>query len=133
MSLKEFIAVTQALQNSNRVKMLKMLQHGEFCVCEIQAALGISQAGASRHLALLTEAGLVDRRKKGLWAYYCLAETPRSPYVAALLGNLRHWLETDKDVARLIQSIPGIRRQNLCDVEWNETRLKQNIFQKQRT
>ncbi|MDD2317308.1 MAG: metalloregulator ArsR/SmtB family transcription factor [Desulfobacterales bacterium] len=115
MSLKEFIAVTRALQNSNRVKMLKMLQHGEFCVCEIQAALGISQAGASRNLAFLTEAGLVDRRKKGLWAFCRLAETPRSPYVAALLGNLRHWLEANEDVSKLIQSIPDIRRQNLCD------------------
>lgn len=115
MSLKEFAGVTKALKNSNRVKILKMLQHGELCVCEIQAALGISQAGVSKHLAFLTEAGLVDRRKDGLWVYYRPAETPRSPYVAMLLGNLRFWLETDEDIAKLIKRIPDIRGKNLCD------------------
>ncbi len=72
MSLKEFAGGQKALKNSNRVKILKMLQHGELCVCEIQAALGIS--GLSKHLAFLTEAGLVDRRKDGLWVYYRPAE-----------------------------------------------------------
>ncbi|MDZ7580830.1 MAG: metalloregulator ArsR/SmtB family transcription factor [Deltaproteobacteria bacterium] len=43
------------------------------CVCEVQVALGISQASVSKHLGILTAAGLLDRRKDGLWAYYRLA------------------------------------------------------------
>lgn len=115
MSLKEFIGVTKALRDTNRVKVLKMLQHDELCVCEIQAALGISQPNVSKHLAILTEAGLVERRKEGLWAYFRLAGVPRSPYAASLLGNLRYWLEDDEAVTELIKRIPGIRRKNLCD------------------
>jgi ArsR family transcriptional regulator len=85
MSLKEFIKITKALRDPNRVSVVKMLQHGELCVCEIQAALGMSQSNVSKHLAILTAAGLVERRKEGLWAYYLLCGAPRSPYAASLL------------------------------------------------
>jgi len=40
--LKSFIKVTKALSDPNRVKIIKMLQHREMCVCEMQAALDIS-------------------------------------------------------------------------------------------
>ncbi len=45
--MKEFIKVMKALSDSNRVKLLKLLQRREMCVCEIQAALGIAQPTAA--------------------------------------------------------------------------------------
>ena len=63
------------------------------CVCEIQAALGIAQPTVSKHLKILEDAGLVGRKKEGLWVNYSLTDGGRSPYAASLLGNLRHWLE----------------------------------------
>lgn len=115
MSLKEFTKVTKALGDPNRVRVVKMLQHGELCVCEIQAALGISQSSVSKNLAILTAAGLVERRKQGLWAYYRLAGAPGSPYAASLLGSLKFWLERDEAVTDLIKKVPDIRSKNLCD------------------
>jgi ArsR family transcriptional regulator, arsenate/arsenite/antimonite-responsive transcriptional repressor len=122
MSLKEFIGVTKALRDPNRVKVLKMLQHGELCVCEVQVALGISQASVSKHLTILTTAGLLDRRKDGLWAYYRIAASPHSPYAAAVLGNMRFWLEDDADMQVLVKRLPDIRRKNLCRRPCAETR-----------
>lgn len=40
--MKDFIQVMKALRDPNRVKIVKMLQHGELCVCEVQVALGVS-------------------------------------------------------------------------------------------
>jgi ArsR family transcriptional regulator len=111
--MKEFTKVTKALRHPSRVKILKILQHGEFCVCEIQAALGSSQGCVSKHLEILDQAELVERRKKGLWAYYRLAGAPRSVYAASLLRNLRHWLEDDAEVAEIIKNLPVIRCKNL--------------------
>jgi DNA-binding transcriptional ArsR family regulator len=54
MSLQEFTKVTRALRDPNRVRVVKMLQHGELCVCEIQAAFGMSQSNVSKHLTILT-------------------------------------------------------------------------------
>ncbi len=54
--MKGFIKVMKALSDPNRVKIVKLLQHREMCVCELQAALGVSQPTVSKHLRLLEDA-----------------------------------------------------------------------------
>jgi len=104
----------KALSDPNRVKMVKMLQHKTMCVCELQAALDIAQPTVSKHLKILEEAGLVSFYKDGLWVNYQLSDGSSSPYVASLLGNLRHWLEEDRQISELVEKLPTIRRENVC-------------------
>ena len=112
--MRDFIKVMKALSYPNRVKMLKLLQRRVMCVCEIQEALGLAQSTASKHLKILEEAGLITYLKEGPWVYYRLADGSRNPYVASLLGNLRHWLEDDADVAALVARLPEINRKTMC-------------------
>jgi ArsR family transcriptional regulator, arsenate/arsenite/antimonite-responsive transcriptional repressor len=112
--MREFIKVMKALSDPNRVKMIKLLQRKVLCVCEIKEALGLAQSTVSKHLKILEEAGLVNFTKDGLWVNYHLADGAESPYVANLLGNLRHWLENDDDVVKLVGRLPEIRRENVC-------------------
>lgn len=112
--MKEFVKVMKALSDPNRVKILKLLQHRSLCVCELQYALGIAQPTVSSHLRVLEDAGLVSYQKSGLWVDYCLADGSRNPYSASLLGNLRHWLGEDPQIAPMIELLPGISRETLC-------------------
>jgi ArsR family transcriptional regulator len=112
--MREFIKIMKALSDPNRVKIVKMLQRRVLCVCEIQEALQLAQSTASKHLKILEEAGLITFYKEGQWVNYRLADGARSPYVANLLGNLRHWLEDDADVAALVTRLPEIRRETIC-------------------
>ncbi|MFP4350376.1 MAG: ArsR/SmtB family transcription factor [Thermodesulfobacteriota bacterium] len=112
--MKTFIKTMKALSDPNRVKIVKMLQHRSMCVCEIQAALGIAQPTASKHLKLLEEAGFIGFRKEGLWVNYYLETGADSPYVAVLQGNLRHWLNDDAQVQALMEKLPAIDRRTLC-------------------
>lgn len=112
--MKDFIKVMKALRDPNRVKIVKMLQHGELCVCEIQEALGVSQPTVSKHVKILEEAGLLDSRKDGLWVHYSLNNGDRSPYAATMLGNMKYWLEETADVSDPVKRLPDIRRANLC-------------------
>ena len=112
--MKDFIKVMKALSDSNRIKIIKMLQHKTMCVCELQSALQISQPAVSKHLKLLQDASLVDFRKDGLWVNYHLADGRSSPYVANILGNLKHWLEDDAKIAPLLERLPTIRREDIC-------------------
>jgi ArsR family transcriptional regulator, arsenate/arsenite/antimonite-responsive transcriptional repressor len=112
--MREFIKVMKALSDPNRVKMIKLLQRRVLCVCEIQEALGLAQSTASKHLKILEEAELITYSKDGLWVNYQLANGGKSPYVASLLGNLRHWLEEDDGVAELVTRLPEIRRDIIC-------------------
>jgi len=112
--MKDFIKVTKALSDPNRVKILKMLQCKTMCVCEMQTALGIAQPTVSNHLKVLEDAGLVGYRKDGLWVNYFVADGSSSPYAASLLGNLKHWLQNEPEIVRIIESLPGIKREDLC-------------------
>jgi ArsR family transcriptional regulator len=112
--MKPFLKVMKALSDSNRVKIIKMLQQKVLCVCEMRAALNIAQPTVSKHLKLLEDAGLVTSEKDGLWVNYKLTDGSSSPYAATALGNLRHWLNEDRQIADLVEKLPAIRREDVC-------------------
>ncbi|MGD9252154.1 MAG: metalloregulator ArsR/SmtB family transcription factor [Desulfobacterales bacterium] len=109
-----FIRVMKALSDSNRVKIIKLLQHRTMCVCELQGILELAQPTVSKHLRLLEKAGLVESRREGLWVNYNLSNGAASPYVSTLLGNLRHWLEDDPDIRSAVARLPFMNREDLC-------------------
>ena len=111
--MRLFIKIMKALSDPNRLKIVKLLQHKTLCVCEIQNALGISQPNASNHLKILEDAGLVESHKDGLWVNYHLADVNNSPYVATILGNLRHWLDDDTQIAELVKKVPNLDRKKI--------------------
>jgi ArsR family transcriptional regulator len=111
--MKTFVKVMKALSDPNRVKIIKLLQQKVMCVCELQAALKISQPSVSKHLKILEEAGLVDYHKDGLWVNYYLSDGRQSPYAASLMGNIKHWLNDDPQVADLVKKAPLLNREEL--------------------
>ncbi len=112
--MKEFVKVMKALADPCRVKIVKMLQRRTMCVCELREALRISQPSVSKHLKILEDAGFVEHKKDGLWVEYYPADGGRSPYVASLLGNLRHWLESENEIKELMHKLPDIKKENIC-------------------
>ena len=85
---EQYVELFKALSDETRLKLVVLLYKRELCVCQIEAALGISQTKASRHLAILRRAGLLKSRREGLWVYYTLAE-PGSKVEANLFESLR--------------------------------------------
>jgi ArsR family transcriptional regulator, arsenate/arsenite/antimonite-responsive transcriptional repressor len=112
--MKSFIKIMKALSDSNRVKIIKLLQHKSMCVCELQAAIGIAQPTVSKHLKILEDASLVSSKKEGLWVNYSIGDGRASPYAASLLGNLRHWLDDDREIAELLSRISLYDRNKIC-------------------
>lgn len=112
--MREFIKVMKAVSDPSRVKILKMLQHKSMCVCEMHTALNLAQPTVSKHLKILEDAGLITYQKSGLWVNYYLADGKTTPYAASLLGNLKHWLDDDPEITRLAETIPSIRREDVC-------------------
>ena len=112
--MKQFLKVMKALSDSNRVKIVKLLQHRSLCVCELTEALGLAQPTVSKHLKALEEAGLVQSIKSEKWVDYFLSDGGETPFAATLLGNLRHWLDNDKEIASMVEMLPNIRREIIC-------------------
>ena len=72
--METFIQQAKAISDPTRVRMLKLLEPGELCVCDIMEVLGIKQPTASKHLSILKSSGMVESRKQGTWSYYRLSE-----------------------------------------------------------
>ena len=65
----------RALGEPARLGLLEALRDGEHTVSELVVATGQTQANVSRHLAILHAAGLVKRRRSGVYVHYMVADT----------------------------------------------------------
>ncbi len=70
--MEDVASYFKALADETRLRILKLLDGGELCVCDITAALDMTQPNVSFHLAILKEAGLIKDRRAGRWSYYDL-------------------------------------------------------------
>ncbi len=63
----------KCLADDTRLKAMLLISHEEeLCVCELVAALKLSQPKVSRHLAQLRQCGLLSGRKQNQWVYYSI-------------------------------------------------------------
>lgn len=64
--------VFKALADPGRVRIVNLLANspGPVCVCDLTPALGLSQPTVSFHLGKLVRAGLLERERRGVWAFY---------------------------------------------------------------
>src|SRR4051812_23791777 len=102
--LADMETVFKALADSTRLRILGLLLTGEVCVCHINEALNIPQPKASRHLAYLRRAKLVEARRDGTWMHYRLAGLSDGPLRAvreSITEALRCQSAIQKDLARL--------------------------------
>jgi ArsR family transcriptional regulator len=69
----ELAALFKVLADPARIRLLSMIaaaEAGEACACDLVEPLGRSQPTVSHHLSLLVDAGLLEREKRGRWAWY---------------------------------------------------------------
>lgn len=73
--MQDILNIFKALSDETRLRVIKLLEQGELCVCDIVAALDMIQPKVSFHLAALKDAGLIKDRKQGKWVHYRLNES----------------------------------------------------------
>jgi len=116
--LETFETVAKAVADPSRVRILKLLEGGELCVCQITAVLGLAVNTISKHLAALKTAGLVQHRRDGKWAYYRLADRQFNPYAPSFLALVAASLADDPTIAedcRLLALVGAVPVQVLCE------------------
>ena len=93
----DVVTVCKALGDPTRLKILELLKEKGrsccdliardekgLCACDVEQAVGLSQAAVSHHMGLLRRAGLVNAEKRGRWIYYSRNEAS----IAGLAGLL---------------------------------------------
>ncbi len=79
-----------ALGDPTRVRIISALSAGELCVCDLAAALGMSQSAISHQLRILRQLRLVKRRRAGQMAYYTIDDEHVSHLFRQGMDHLRH-------------------------------------------
>ena len=86
----------QALADPTRVRILALLRLMELSVGELAQVLGQSQPRVSRHLKILADAGVLERRKEGSWVFLTLADPDRVEPMFALIDC---WADAGTDAS----------------------------------
>ena len=107
----------KAAGDPTRTRILKLLEGGGLCVCQVHAVLGLAPSTVSKHLAILKTAELVEDRRDGKWIEYALAPEGRNRYASSVLAMLRGPLDRDPAVAadrKRLREIKAIPLAELC-------------------
>ena len=113
----EFLNITKALAEENRVRILLALEGRELCVCQIIELLNLAPSTVSKHMALLRQARLVDGRKDGRWMYYRLADENSPTEVNTAIAWVKTSLAGNERIradAKRLNNILKIDREVLC-------------------
>ena len=98
--IEMILPVLMALAEPTRLNAMRFLSDGqEHCVCELMIKLDVTQSRMSRHMKVLTQAGLLVARRDAQWVRYRL-DPKMEPAIKAVLGAvLSAAPEMEKEIA----------------------------------
>lgn len=112
--MRRLLKIFKALSDSNRIRILKMLEIRSLCVCEITEVLNLANSTVSKHLSILRDTELIIDEKDGKWVNYHLNTSRSEPYVSELLPLLQEWLPDDETIHKDAEKVKSVDRNMLC-------------------
>ena len=109
--------IFKACGDATRLRILALLQGNELCVCEIEAALSLSQPNASRSLTILKNAGIIQSRKQAQWTYYKISDdfSAQYPELSTALKKICAGLSTTNTDKALLKKLREMHSSIKCD------------------
>src|SRR6516225_5222051 len=114
--MKDFLNITKALADENRLRMLMALEGGEQCVCRITELMGLAMSTVSKHLSILYQAGLVNARKEGRWMYYSLPGKDTPSAAREAVAWVRRSLGGSKRISQDAKRLKKVNSMDLGDL-----------------
>ena len=113
-TMRPVVKIFKALSDTNRLRILKMLEVRPLCVCEITEVLQLATSTVSKHLSILRDADLIVDDKQGKWVNYKLNKDINQDYVNKLLPAITEWLKTDEMINRDAEKVRTVDRNQIC-------------------
>ncbi|WP_321401759.1 metalloregulator ArsR/SmtB family transcription factor [Maridesulfovibrio sp.] len=106
----------KALSDPTRLRIIRLLEYGELCVCDLMGALELPQSNISRHMSFLKKSGWVVGTRRGKWVYYKLSgldDPIQSRVLHVLCEELQNLSQAEEDFQRL-QSFLKCKKNDGC-------------------
>ena len=114
--MRELMAITKALSDPNRVRVLLSLRRGELCVCQITELFGLATSTVSKHLSVLSQAGLILSRKTERWVYYRLPDKTAAVVVREALDWVHKSLAKTDEAGVDAMKLKKILKMDLAEI-----------------
>ena len=114
--MREFMSITRALADPNRVRILLALRRGELCVCQITELFGLAFSTVSKHLSILHHAGLIQSRKTERWVYYRLPDKSAPVAVRQALDWLKKSLAKTNEAVADAKKLARVVKTDLAEI-----------------
>lgn len=114
--MNEFIKVFKALSDKNRVRIIKMLEEGELCVCEITEILKLAPSTVSKHLSILKDAHLILDEKVGKWVNFKINDEIDKDYINSILSIIKVNLNDNNIVKNDKDFVVNVDRNIICNI-----------------
>lgn len=116
--VRPYLLIAKALSDETRARALMCLGGGELCLCQLIEVLGLSPSTVSKHMSILRQAGLVERRKDGRWHYYRLLGTEDG--APRVVGEALRWAKESLKDERLVsddaERLRRVREEDRADL-----------------
>lgn len=125
--MRNLVKIFKALSDTNRLRILKMLEVRPLCVCEITDVLKLANSTVSKHLSILKDVEFINDIKEGKWVNYHLNNNSNSQYISQLLPLMANWIPDDKIVQADKLKVFHTNREFLCGLapnKWSNNELK---------
>ena len=115
-AMRPIIKIFKALSDSNRLRILKMLEVRPLCVCEIKEILQLANSTVSKHLSILRDADLILDDKDGKWVNYSLNKNIADFNKSQILGIIKKELSNDEKILKDLEKVKSVDRNVICRI-----------------
>lgn len=114
--MNHLLNVTKALSDPTRLRLLMMLRYEELCLAQLIELLGLAPSTLSKHLSILSDAGLLKKRKDGRWCFYSTIKYTNDTHLIQIMSATFNSIAHDPQIcddARHVQRVRDIPLEEL--------------------
>ena len=115
--MTDLLDIFRALADPTRLRIIALLREMELAIGELAAVLGQSQPRVSRHVRILVEAGLVERRREGSWVFLRIVT---SGLIGEAIASARGWPTSQREalvIAYDARRLAAVRAERVAAAE----------------
>jgi len=113
--MENLTAVIKALSDTNRLKILSLLNKKSLCVCEIKALLPLAQPTISTHLKILVNAKLIRSEKQGTWVIYHLISDKLPTELKQIVALSLDFISISPNIKELLKKQKTLNIRSQCN------------------
>ena len=111
----DFMNITKAISDKNRVRIILALQKSPMCVCQLTSLLELAPSTTSKHITLLQQAKIIEGKRKGKWVFYKIVDEKKNKLISEILDLINKGVDDMEEIKKDHENLQKILSE-YCEV-----------------